>query len=206
MGSQRVRHDWATELNWAECNVLEVGKSKIRILAWYLGFLVRALFFIHRWIPPYCVFLWCRETLPLHCVSYKGTNPIQKALPSWPAHPLVHVHAQSLLSFPALCNPMECSPTGFSAMGFSRQEYWSGLSCPPPGNLPDPGIEPRSHMSPALAGRFFTTNATWEAPNLLVELPPPYIITLGIRPPTHEFWGRGANIQSLVPCEINTMG
>ena len=41
-------------------------------------------------------------------------------------------------------------------MGFSRQEYWSGLPCPPPGDLPDPGIEPESLTSPALAGRFFT--------------------------------------------------
>ena len=50
-------------------------------------------------------------------------------------------------------------------MGFSRQEYWSGLPCPPPRNLPDPGIEPSSLMSltPALAGRFFTISATWEA-------------------------------------------
>ena len=44
--------------------------------------------------------------------------------------------------------------------GFSRQEYWSGLSCPPPGNLPDPGIKPRSLTSPALAGGFFTTSTT----------------------------------------------
>ena len=50
------------------------------------------------------------------------------------------------------------------SMGFSRQEYWSGLQCPPPGDLPDPGIEPVSLMSPALAGKFFTTSATWEAP------------------------------------------
>ena len=50
-------------------------------------------------------------------------------------------------------------------MGFSRQEYWSGLPFPPPGDLPDPGIEPTSLMSPALAGRFFTTSATWEAPS-----------------------------------------
>ena len=50
------------------------------------------------------------------------------------------------------------------SMGFSRQEYWSGLPCPPPGDLPDPGIEPRFLTSPALAGEFFTTNATWEAP------------------------------------------
>ena len=50
------------------------------------------------------------------------------------------------------------------SMGFSRQEYWSGLLCPPPGDLPDPGIKPRSLTSPALAGGFFTTRATWEAP------------------------------------------
>jgi len=48
-------------------------------------------------------------------------------------------------------------------MGFSRQEYWSRLLCPPPGDLPDPGIELTSLMSPGLAGRFFTTRATWEA-------------------------------------------
>ena len=48
------------------------------------------------------------------------------------------------------------------SMGFSRQENWSGLSCPPPGDLPDPGIKPVSLMSPALAGRFFATGATWE--------------------------------------------
>ena len=48
-------------------------------------------------------------------------------------------------------------------MRFSRQEHWSGLSCPPPGNLPDPGIEPMSLTSLALAGGFFTTSATWEA-------------------------------------------
>ena len=46
------------------------------------------------------------------------------------------------------------------SLGFSRQEYWSGLPCPPPGDLPNPGIEP---ASPALAGRFFTTSTTWEA-------------------------------------------
>ena len=49
------------------------------------------------------------------------------------------------------------------SMGFSRQEYYSGLICPPPGDLPDPGIQPMSLMSPALAGGFFTTSTTWEA-------------------------------------------
>ena len=51
------------------------------------------------------------------------------------------------------------------SMGFSRQEHWSGLSCPPPEGLPDPGIKPTSLRSPALAGGFFTTSATWEAQN-----------------------------------------
>ena len=41
------------------------------------------------------------------------------------------------------------------SMGFSRQEYWSGLPCPPPGNLPDPGIESLSLMFPEIAGGFF---------------------------------------------------
>ena len=49
------------------------------------------------------------------------------------------------------------------SMGFSRQEYWSGLPFLPPGDLPNPGIEPTSSASPALAGGFFTTGATWEA-------------------------------------------
>ena len=46
------------------------------------------------------------------------------------------------------------------SMGFSRQEYWSGLPCPPPGDLSKPEMEP---MSPALPGGFFTTSTTWVA-------------------------------------------
>ena len=49
-------------------------------------------------------------------------------------------------------------------MRFSRQDYWSGLPWPPPGDLPNPAIEPAFLMSSALAGRFFTTSATWKAP------------------------------------------
>ena len=49
------------------------------------------------------------------------------------------------------------------SMGFSVQECWSGLPCPPPRDLPNLRIKPESLMSPALAGRFFTTSATWEA-------------------------------------------
>ena len=56
-------------------------------------------------------------------------------------------------SCPTLCNPMDCSLLGSSVYGFSRQEYWSRLPYPPPGDLPNPGIKP---TSPAFAGGSFT--------------------------------------------------
>ena len=72
--------------------------------------------------------------------------------------------AKAFQSCPTLCYPMDCIPPGsFCPCNFSRQEYWSRLPFPPPGDLPDPGIEPMSLASPALAGRFFTNCATWEA-------------------------------------------
>ena len=67
------------------------------------------------------------------------------------------MHAKSLQSCLTLCDPMDFSPPGSSVLGFSRQEYWSGMPCPPPGDLPNSGIETTSLMSPALAGGFFTT-------------------------------------------------
>ena len=56
-----------------------------------------------------------------------------------------------------LCNPVDYSLPGFSSMGFSRQEYWSGLPFPSAGDLPNPGIKPASPVSIALGGGFFTT-------------------------------------------------
>ena len=74
------------------------------------------------------------------------------------------VHAKSL----QLClsaTPWTIACWAPLSMGFSRQEFWSGLPFPSPGDLPDPGIEPMSPMSPAWASGFFTTSATWEAPH-----------------------------------------
>ena len=73
----------------------------------------------------------------------------------------VYVCVKSLQLHLTLCDVMDCSPPGLQ--GFSRQEYWTGLPCPPPGDLPNPGIETASLKSPALAGGFFTTDATCEA-------------------------------------------
>ena len=72
------------------------------------------------------------------------------------------VRAKLLQSCPALCNLWAIAYQAPLSVGFSRRESWSEFPCPPPGNLPDPGIEPVFLMSPALAGRFFITNATWE--------------------------------------------
>ena len=63
--------------------------------------------------------------------------------------------------------PQSVASQASLSMGSSRQEYWSGLPCPPPGDLPGPGIEPVSLMPPALACRFLTSSATWGVPNAL---------------------------------------
>ena len=65
---------------------------------------------------------------------------------------ICHVPAKSPQSCPTLCNPMDCSLPAPLSMGFSRQEYWSRLPCPSPGNLPNPGTELVSLTSLALAG------------------------------------------------------
>ena len=59
-----------------------------------------------------------------------------------------------------LCNPWTAACQVPLPMGFSRKECWSGLPFPPPGELPDPGVEPTLPVSPTLAGRFFTIEPT----------------------------------------------
>ena len=71
-------------------------------------------------------------------------------------------HAKSPWSCPTLCDPWTVADQAPLSMGCSRQEYWSALPCPPPGDLPNPGIKPTSFATPDLAGGFFTTSATWE--------------------------------------------
>ena len=71
------------------------------------------------------------------------------------------VHASSLQLCLTLCDPMGYNLPAFS-MGFSGQEHWSGLPCPPPGDLPDPGIEPECLCLLHWWAVFFTTSATWD--------------------------------------------
>ena len=76
------------------------------------------------------------------------------------------VGAELLQSCLTICDSMDCSPKCSTVHRILKARilgYWSGLHSSPPWELPNPGIKPRSLMSPALAGRFFTTHTTWEA-------------------------------------------
>ena len=96
---------------------------------------------------------WWKQALPRPSVS-TGT---------FTSNPLCGAHSPQ--GRPTLCDPWAAACQAPLSMGFSRQECWSGLPCPLPRDLPDPGTEPVSLTSPALAGGFFTTSTagsfTW---------------------------------------------
>ena len=82
-----------------------------------------------------------------------------------PGYGVVHTCLLSRLSHVRLWATLWTgAPRLLCPWDFPGQEYWGGLPCPPPGGFPNPGLELGSLMSPALAGGFFTTSATWEAP------------------------------------------
>ena len=143
MGSQRVRYDSLTEL----LTMLRWGqwvKQCITELFWDYGYCDCYLFWSGKHLVWTMVIRDGKERQNRH----KEFQFMCACVPSCFRH--VWLYA----------TPWTVS---HRLMGFSRQEYRSGLPCPPPGYLPDSGIKPVSLMSPALAGGFFTTNATWEA-------------------------------------------
>ena len=75
----------------------------------------------------------------------------------------VCVCAESLSCVPTLCDPMDYSPPGSSVHGILQARILEWVAMPSSRDLPDPGMELSSLSSTALAGRFFTTSATWEA-------------------------------------------
>ena len=76
------------------------------------------------------------------------------------------VCAESLQSRLPLCDPVNCSPPGSSVQGILQARTLERGAVPLPGDLPNPGTEPESLMPPALAGVFFISSATWEAPEM----------------------------------------
>ena len=103
-------------------------------------------------------------------IEHMPELPGAELLGEWSCRRTAVAAVELLQSCPTLCDRMDhiaCQAP--LSMGFPRQKYWSGLPFPTPGDLRDPGIEPTSLVSPALAGRFFTTSTTWEVWTLGVE-------------------------------------
>ena len=84
-----------------------------------------------------------------------------------PLSPLRHCESESEVaqSCPTLGDPVDCSLPGSSVHGILQARIVEWVAMPSPENLPDPGMEPTSLISPALAARFFRTRATWKALN-----------------------------------------
>ena len=124
-----------------------------RILEWVVMPFFRGSFQPRDWT---CISLWL-----LHCrqIFYQGSH--QESFPL--GKPQIN-YVWVLGGFSRVwlfATPWTVAHQAPLSMGFSRQEYWTGLPFPPPGDLPNPEIESVSLKSPALAGRFFTTIHQW---------------------------------------------
>ena len=102
---------------------------------------------------------------PMDCSPLGSSihGSFQARVLEWGAIAFSVLNAELLQSCLTLVSPWTVARQAPLSIGFSRQEYWSGFPCLPPGALPDPGIKFVSLMSPALAGEFFTTKVTWDA-------------------------------------------
>ena len=123
------------------------------------------------------------------CHSHKGEPSFSWKCP--------HVCSKLLQWRPTLCNPTDLAHLAPLSMGFSRQEYWNGLSRPPLWDLPDPGIESKALTSPARAGRFFTTSTAWEAPRHWCTLSPAIRNRMYFKTPSDATFSPGNS--SLIP-------
>ena len=99
-----------------------------------------------------CIFRERITDTPTHLVQYRSASVLS--------------HFSRVRLFATLWTAAHQAPL---SMGLSRQEYWSGLPCPLPGDLPNPGIEPMSLIPPTLAGGFITASTTKEAPKTILN-------------------------------------
>ena len=105
----------------------------------------------------YSFLLWF---IPGHHIQFPVRNSSTLFIP--PVHTCMLSSFSRVQLFATLWTIAHQAPL---SLGYPRQEYLGGLSCPPPGDLSNPGIEITSHEPPALAGGFFTSSAAWEAPH-----------------------------------------
>ena len=136
---------------------MRLGLGNVQALMWFLNSLDLAREPIHH---ASCLWSW----------KWWGTQPAawsQRLFQVLTVGQVLLKNPSELWNFLKFCFLLPFLRVGCQAplsLGFSRQEYWSGLPCPPPGDLPNPGIEPTSLMSPASAGKFLTTSLFKELP------------------------------------------
>jgi len=134
---RRVRHDWVTELNWIK-NIKFIAK----LCCW---FHLRAIL----WAGDFIAHSQVRQLKPKQSVNLLlHLGPLASTPRYLPGILGMFTDAWGLFS--VFVTPWTVARQAPLPVGFSRQEYWSGLSFPPPGDLPDPGTEPTSPVSPAL--------------------------------------------------------
>ena len=94
--------------------------------------------------------LWVAFVSGIHMDTYVIPTNVKRMKKNHMRHFQRHACVLSLQACLTLCDPMDCICQAPLFIGFSRQQYWSGLPCSPPGDLPDPGIESVSPAAPAL--------------------------------------------------------
>ena len=124
--------------------------------------------FSHPPLPPWLLLwaylvLWPRPSFPEGPEFLPPCSPQDEV--AMPTHACLLSHFSRVQLFAMLWTVAHQASL---SIGFSRQGYWNGLPFPPPEDLPNPGIEPVSLMSPALVSVFFTTSATWEAMTVII--------------------------------------
>ena len=128
----------ARALEWVAISFSNAWKWKVR---------VKSLSHVRPAATPWTAAYQAPPSMGFSRQEYWSGVPLP-VLSYCPLFPLLLCCAKSLQLCLTLCDPMDCSPPSSSVHGFSRQEYWNRLPCPPPGDLPDPGIKPMPLKSP----------------------------------------------------------
>ena len=171
MGSERVRHDWATNsftfMADLQCGLVSAYIRVTRLYYMHIPFHILFRYGLSQDTECASCFI-CQDLAahPSHIEQLASAPAKLQSVP--PASPLplgttslfcvrgrysddqpflARLHTQSLSRVQLFCDPMNAHQAPLS-MEFPRQEYWSGLTFPPPGDLPDPGIRPVSPVSP----------------------------------------------------------